>query len=194
MNSEFNSKSNIQNSSLQTTVLGFPTQRGPYIPRSIQGLQILGQWQCQQPDAPDLWLRLEIAVAFKQFVCLRLGNTPAVEMLPFVAETWIDTIGEGMTEALDRERIKAGFKQLYRTLKWWPQPAELLKVLPRRLPPPASPRWGENKAPAPSGGGLGRGIDDAEIDTTAGVEKLQDIINMLDQREREARHGQKTTD
>lgn len=168
------------------TVLGFPTQRGPYIPRSIQGLQILGQWQCQQPDAPELWLRIEIAVAFKQLVCLRLGNTPAVEMLPFVAETWIDTIGEGMTEALDRERIKAGFKQLYRTLKWWPQPAELLKVLPRRQPPPPSHRRGESC--------IRPDVDGAEIDTTAGVEKLQDIINMLDQREREAKHGAKTTD
>lgn len=175
MNSEFNSKSNIQNSSLQTTVLGYPTQRGPYIPRSIQGLQILGQWQCQQPDAPELWLRIEIAVAFKQLVCLRLGNTPAVEMLPFVAETWIDTIGEGMTEALDRERIKAGFKQLYRTLKWWPQPAELLKVLPRRQPPPPAQKT--------------RAAEEADIDTSAGVAKFQDIINMLDQREREAKHG-----
>lgn len=120
MNDEINSKFNLHNSSLQTTVLGFPTQRGPHIPRSIQGLQILSQWQYQQPDAPDLWLRMEITIAFKQFVCMRLGNTPAVEMLPFTAETWVETIGEGMTEQLDRDRIKQAFKQLYRTLKWWP--------------------------------------------------------------------------
>jgi hypothetical protein len=181
MNSEFNSKSNIQNPSLQMTVQGFPVRTsGPsYVPRSIQALQIISEWKYQVPAEPDLWLRMEIAIAFSQFLCMRLGNTPAVEMLPFTAESWLNTVGEGMTEQLDRERIKAGFKQLYRTLKWWLQPAELLNVLPRRIAPPPS-----NKVAK---------AEEADIDTSAGGDKLQDILNLLDEKDREGHHG-KTTD
>lgn len=146
MNSEFNPKSKIQNSTLQLTVQGYPVRTvGPsYLLRSVQALQLVNQWQLQQGEGADLWLRMEIGIAFKQFLCLRLGNTPAVEMLPFTAETWVMTIGEGMTESLDRERIKHGFKQLYRTLKWWPQPAELLNILPRRPSAPPVDRTAVN--------------------------------------------------
>lgn len=162
---------------MQTTVQGYPVRigGGPYIPRSVQGLQILSQWQQQQPAAPDLWLRSEIAIAFKQFVCMRLGNTPAVEMLPFTAETWAELIGEGMTEQLDRDRIKQGFKQLYRTLKWWPQPAELLNALPRRQKPPQSQK--------------SRTAEEAQTNETVSQEKFQDFMDMLDQKRREENHG-----
>lgn len=152
----------------EVTVQGYPvrTSGASYLPRSIQALQAIGDWQYQRTDnPPDLWLRMEISIAFKQMVCLRLGNTPAVEMLPFVAETWVDTVGEGMTEQLDRQRIKQGFKQLYRTLKWWPQPSELLNILPRRITPPPSAKVRE--------------ADEADIDTTASAEKLQEILDML---------------
>lgn len=158
------------------TVQGYPVYRNGYQPRSVQALQLVNQWQFQTHDTPDLWLRMEIGIAFKQLICLRLGNTPAVEMLPFVAEQWVETIGEGMTEAADRERIKHGFKQLCRTLKWWPQPAELLNVLPRR------------QAPKPSA--QARAAEPADINTTADGEALQDILNLLDQKDKEGTtHG-----
>lgn len=163
---------------IQLTVQGFPVRTsGPsFVPRSIQGLQLVSQWQYQQVDTPDLWLRMEIGIAFKQFLCLRLGNTPAVEMLPFTAETWVETVGEGMTEAIDRERIKQGFKQLYRTLKWWPQPAELLNILPRRNP-------------LHQRGRVREGEEEADIDTSAGGAKLQEILDELERKEREGNHG-----
>jgi hypothetical protein len=159
------------------TVQGYPVRTsGPgYLPRSVQALQTIIEWQYKLPTQPDLWLRGEIAIAFKQFLCLRLGNTPAVEMLPFVAESWLNTIGEGMTEAADRVRIKQGFNQLYRTLKWWPQPADLLNALPRRTSPPPS-----NKVAK---------AEEADIDTTADAAKLQSILDELEQKEREANHA-----
>lgn len=163
--------------SVQTTVQGFPVRTSglSHVPRSIQALQIISEWKYQVPAEPDLWLRMEIAIGFSQFLCMRLGNTPAVEMLPFTAESWLNTIGEGMTEALDRERIKHGFKQLYRTLKWWPQPSELLNILPRRIAPPPSAK--------------AKAAEEADIDTSASAEALQDILNLLDEKDMEARHG-----
>lgn len=162
---------------IQLTVQGFPVRTsGPsYLPRSVQALQTIGHWQYAQVGGENLWLRMEIGLAFQQFVCMRLGNTPAVEMLPFTAESWIETIGEGMTEKLDRERIKQGFKQLYRTLKWWPQPAELLNALPRRMTPPPSAK--------------AKTAEEATVDTSADGEALQDILDMIDQKEKEALHG-----
>lgn len=165
----------MENNQIQLTVQGYPAHRHGYVPRSIQGLQIVSQWQFQATDPPDLWLRMEIGIAFKQLLCLRLGNTPAVEMLPFTAESWVETIGEGMTEAADRERIKQGFKQLYRTLKWWPQPAELLGILQRRIMPPPSP-----KAAA---------AEEATVDSLGDAQALQDILDLLDQKGREDSHG-----
>lgn len=153
----------------QRTVLGYPVNlRGAsYLPRSVQALQGLGEWKKEQPDAPDHWLRLEIANAFQWMVGLRLGSTPAVEMLPITAEMWVQVVGEGMTKELDRERIKAGFKQLLRELKWWPQPEALLKVLPRR--PTPSPA-------ATATANAGRMSDEEHA---AQAQKLQDIIDGL---------------
>lgn len=167
----------MPSNSVQLTVQGFPVRTsGPsFVPRSIQALQIISEWKYQVPAEPDLWLRMEIAIAFSQFLCMRLGNTPAVEMLPFTAESWLNTIGEGMTEQLDRERIKQGFKQLYRTLKWWPQPSELLGILQRRIMPPPSP-----KAAA---------AEEATVDSLGDAQALQDILDLLEKKDREVPHG-----
>lgn len=166
------------NNTLQPT-RGFltpnPHGNASHIPRSIQALQSIKGWQYQQIGGVDLWLRMEIAIAFQQFLCMRLGNTPAVEMLPFTAESWVSIVGEGMTEGADRERIKQGFNQLYRSLKWWPQPAELLNILPRRIMPKPSVK--------------AQAAEDADIDTSSGSEKLQDILDQLEAKEREGNHG-----
>lgn len=120
----------------QTTVQGYPVQTTGYLPRSIQALQALTVWRDEHVETQNIaslqWLRQDICKAFQYLVGLRFGNTPAVEMLPITAEMWVEIVGEGMNEEQDRERIRAGFKQLRRELKWWPQPADLLKVLPRR--------------------------------------------------------------
>lgn len=120
---------------ITTTVLGFPVRTGTgpsHLPRRVQGIQLLAQWKTSDPDAPDLWLRMEIAGAFQQMVALSLPGHPAAEMLPITAEMWIQTIGYNLDAGNDRERVKAGFRQLYRTLKQWPQPADLLAAMPGR--------------------------------------------------------------
>lgn len=155
------------------TVQGFPVRTsGPsYMPRSIEALQGLLKWRQSDLDAPDLWLRMEIGMAFQQLVMLKLGGTPAVEMLPLTAEMWVSLVGEGMNEAQDRERIKAGFKQLFRTLKWWPQPTDLFKAMPNRKPLSSSPQ--------------ARKAEEADVDVSEGVAKFQDIIDMLDEKRRQ---------
>lgn len=124
---------------IQYTVTGHPVrmQGAAYVPRSIQALQTLSIWRNKNADAPDYWLREDICKAFKYLVGLKLGNTPAVEMLPITAEMWVEIVGEGMTEEQDRERVRTAFNRLRRELKWWPQPADLLKALPRRVTVPA---------------------------------------------------------
>lgn len=119
----------------QLTVQGFPARTGAggaYIPRRAQGIQALAVWKSEQADSPDFWLRQEIGIAFQQLVCLALDGQPAAEMLPLTAEMWITTIGFGLNEEQDRERIKAGFRLLFRKLKKWPQPEALLAELPTR--------------------------------------------------------------
>ncbi len=80
-----------------------------------------------------------------------------------------------MTEQLDRDRIKQGFNLLYRSLKWWPQPAELLNILPRRIAPPPSAKV--------------KAAEEATVDTSAGDTALQDILDLLDEKDREGHHG-----
>lgn len=122
----------------QTTVQGFPVRTGPggaYIPRRAQGIQALALWKSEQPDSPDFWLRQEIGIAFQQLVCLALDGQPAAEMLPLTAEMWITTLGYGLNEDQDRQRIRIGFGVLFRKLKKWPQPEALLLELPPRPKP-----------------------------------------------------------
>jgi len=118
----------------QLTVQGFPVRTNglSHVPRRAQGIQALALWKSENPTAPDAWLRQEIGMAFQQMICLALDGAPAAEMLPLTAEMWVMTIGFGMIEDLDRQRVRDGFMQLYRKLKKWPQPVELTDVLPAR--------------------------------------------------------------
>ena len=122
----------------QLTVQGFPVNtRGPsYVPKTIQAQQFLIGWRDSNAAAPDAWLRLIICEAFRRMIARRMQDAPAADVIHTVAEDWLDIVGEGMTEDLDRERIIAGFKLIFRECKRWPQPSELLKRLPRRTNPP----------------------------------------------------------
>lgn len=154
----------IMEHQIATTVQGYPIRPGGvYLPRRAQGIQALALWK-NDTEAPDSerWLRQEIGSGFQQMVCLALSSQPAAEMLPMTAEMWVMTIGYGMIEELDRERIRKGFGQLFRTLNKWPQPVELLKILPAR------PR--RAKLPEPD-------ID--PVNHAANAEKLQNILDML---------------
>lgn len=123
------------NSQQQLTVQGFPIRTGPggaYLPKTIQGMQTMIIWRNRHADAPDYWLRVLICHAFERMFPRRMQDAPAADAIEIVAEDWVDIVGEGMNEEQDRERIIAGFKLIFRECKRWPQPAELLKRLPRR--------------------------------------------------------------
>ena len=124
----------------QLTVLGFPARTGAYVPKTIQAQQHLIEWRNAGSDSPDFWLRGIICEAFKRMIARRMQDAPAADVIDSVAADWIDIVGEGMTEEQDRERIIAGFKLIFRECRRWPQPAELLKRLPRRT----TPRGGVN--------------------------------------------------
>ena len=160
----------------QLSVQGFPVRTigASYLPRSIEALQGLLKWRQSDPDAPDLWLRTEIGTGFQQLVMLRLAGTPAVEMLPLTAEMWVSLVGEGMNESQDRERVKAGFKQLCRTLKWWPQPTDLFKAMPNR---PSAPLRDPARAERSRS-------QEADVNVSDGVAKFQNIMDMLDELQR----------
>jgi hypothetical protein len=123
----------------QLTVQGFPVRTGPggaYIPKTIQAQQHLIEWRNINKAAPDAWLRRIICEAFQRMISRRMQDAPLSDVIAEVAEDWIDIVGEGMTEELDKERIIAGFKLIFRECRRWPQPAELLKRLPRRIAKP----------------------------------------------------------
>ena len=121
----------LTHAAIQTTVQGYPlrTPGG----KTVQGLQTLIAWRNEQTEAPDYWLRFLICAAFQRMFPRRMQGAPSADLIHLVAEDWVDIIGEGMTEEQDRERIIAGFKLIFRECKRWPQPAELLKRLPRRI-------------------------------------------------------------
>lgn len=124
------------------TVQGYPSRAlpgGAYSPgKTVQGLQTLIAWRNDNAEAPDYWLRVLICAAFQRMIPRRMQDAPAADVIHLVAEDWVDIVGEGMTEELDRERIIAGFKLIFRECRRWPQPAELLKRLPRRIVKPQS--------------------------------------------------------
>lgn len=135
-------------SNIQTTVQGFPIRTGPggvYIPKTIQDMQSLSAWKKENAGSPDLWLRLEICKAFQQMLVLRLDGCPPAELVAMTAEMWVTVVGEGMVEEIDQERVNRGFSLLLRKIKRWPQPVELLEILPTRM----RPRTGSKTMEAP---------------------------------------------
>jgi hypothetical protein len=118
------------------TVQGYPARTSAYIPKTVQAQQHLIQWKNAGAQAPDAWLRAIISEAFKRMTARRMQDTPAADVIVAVAEDWIDIVGEGMTCEQDCERVIAGFKLIFRECRRWPQPAELLKRLPRRMVKP----------------------------------------------------------
>lgn len=113
-----------------------PAGNASNLPKTIQAQQHLIGWLNANAGAPDAWLRAIICEAFKRMIARRMENAPAAEAICDAATDWVDIVGEGMTEEQDRERIVAGFKLLFRECCRWPQPADLLKRLPRRVTKP----------------------------------------------------------
>ena len=118
----------------QYTVQGFAIRQPGG--KTVQGLQSLIAWRNANADAPDYWLRVLIWAAFTRMLSRRMNGHPAADVIDTVAEDWVTDIGEGMTAELDQERIILGFKLIFRECSRWPQPADLLKRLPRRIVKP----------------------------------------------------------
>jgi len=122
----------------QLTVQGFPARMTAYVPKTVQAQQHLIEWRNANREAQGAWLRVIICEAFRRMIARRMQDAPAADVIADVASDWIDIVGEGMAEEIDRERIIAGFKLLFRDCRRWPQPADLLKRLPRRIVKPQS--------------------------------------------------------
>jgi hypothetical protein len=163
----------------ELTVQGYPIRRGlggVPINRTTEAGQYLYAWRNQHAEAPDYWLRVIVAEVFVKLLMANTQGRPAAEYVAGAAELMVDVVGEGMTEALDSERVKQGFKLLFRTFNKWPTPADVLKVLPsRRVTSPQTSRTGQTSLKA--------------FDSIAGGEALQDILDLLEKKEREDRHG-----
>lgn len=117
---------------VQLTVQGFPVHRTGYISKTNQTRCDMIAWKKAGEELPDTWLRLLIARYLELFYIKRLDGHPDGANLPIVAESWVEDIGYNLTEEVDSERLLAGFRLLSRSIKKWPQPAELLNCLPGR--------------------------------------------------------------
>ena len=104
----------------------------PYIPRRAPAIQHLAAWKHGQ-EGDDAWLCRLLAFSFQRLVAMALPGQPAAEMLPVTAEMWRDVLLDmRVSEDDDRERIEAGFRYLYRKIREWPQPADLIEQMPKR--------------------------------------------------------------
>jgi hypothetical protein len=157
----------------QLSVQGFPLRPIFGVNKTMEGGQNLCTWRNAGADLPDHWLRVIVADVFRKLLINNTPGRPAAEFVAGAAELMVEIVGEGMTEELDSTRVQQGFKQLFRTLNKWPQPADVLKALPDRRPSPPSPR--------------AQTAEEADIDTTASGEKLQDILDMLENGGRDGR-------
>lgn len=111
-----------------------------YIPRSVQGIQILAKWK-QGQTGENAWLARIIATGFQRLRAMHLPGQPAAEMLPVTAQMWVDVLLDmRVTEELDLTRIETGFRYLFRSIREWPQPADLLKEMPKRVEGRRDPR------------------------------------------------------
>lgn len=120
----------------QTTVQGYALRSGPggvHISKTVQGMQSLTAWRDANTDRPDHWLCDAVSRGFQKLLLLRLDGAPAAELVAMTAELWVDTIGYGLNEEQDRERIVKGFNLLQGKIKKWPQPVELMASLPTRM-------------------------------------------------------------
>jgi len=124
----------------QVTVQGFPVRTGPggaYVNKTVQGMQSLTAWRDENSERPDHWLFMEISRGFQKLLVMRMDGAPAAEVVAMTAELWVDTSGYGLNEEQDAERIRHGFALLQRKIKRWPQPVELLDILPTRMKAPS---------------------------------------------------------
>lgn len=97
-------------------------------------LSSLAEW------AGDEWLRREIAAGLQALVAQNLKFSPAGDMITRNADVWSLALRKVcFFEQLDAPRIRTGFERLFSQVKEWPAPAQLIELMPRRLPQQSLP-------------------------------------------------------
>jgi hypothetical protein len=85
----------------------------------------------------DDWLVAECAHGIGVLLALGLPYRPELEAARAAAAAWAYAIANNTALKLeDALRVRAAFAQLAGTSKQWPTPADLIRALPRREPPP----------------------------------------------------------
>ncbi len=102
--------------------------------KRASALASLAEW------AGNDWLRLEIATGLQALVAQNLKFSPAGDMITMNADVWFLTLRKVcIIEQIDAPRIRAGFERLFPQIKEWPAPAQLIELMPRRLPQQSLP-------------------------------------------------------
>ncbi|WP_298434511.1 hypothetical protein [Geobacter sp.] len=79
------------------------------------------------------WLRAGIAQGLQAIVALNLKGAPAVDTVTLSADIWHATLKTKLTvEQVDTPRLSQAFGLLFPTLTEWPQPKQLIELLPPR--------------------------------------------------------------
>lgn len=101
---------------------------GPRIPgKRAQALVSLREW------AGDDWLRTGICQGLQALVAQSLRGQPAAEMIALNADIWHGVLKKILTiEQVDAPRLVKGFERLLSEAVEWPQPKQLVGMLPSR--------------------------------------------------------------
>jgi hypothetical protein len=90
----------------------------------------------------EKWLEREIARGLQGLIALRLVGSPAEDSIELTLDVWlvaIESMSVNWNEQLDAERVRRGFRTLYRICDRWPPPRMFLESLGPREPPPPLP-------------------------------------------------------
>lgn len=95
--------------------------------KAAQALSALVEW------AGNDWLRCRIAYGLSACVAQTLKKQPAAEIITLNADTWYLALKSRLTiEEVDALRLAKGFELLLPTLTEWPQPKQLIELIPNR--------------------------------------------------------------
>lgn len=92
------------------------------------------------------WLKQEILTGFQKLLCLGLDRQPAAEVIAGTVMVWLEVLTSGYAwdELRDVERFRVAFTRYAGSARAvWPQPADIVALLPRAeewkgLPPKTS--------------------------------------------------------
>lgn len=92
------------------------------------------------------WLTREISTGFQKLLCLGLDRQPAAEVIEGTVMVWLEVLTSGYAwdELRDTERFRQAFTRYAGSARGvWPQPADIVALLPRAeewkgLPPRTS--------------------------------------------------------